>query len=206
VDGGVFYAVDGAEFAAFANKKGIKAKAPMSKSQSDAALKARAQAAPPRPPEDRMTDKMSSKSPYAGRWDPRRGKHEESVEVSEKKKISEEQINEKSVSQAQQKFMGMVYAAKKGMKPASPEVAKAAKSMTTKAARDFAKTKHSGLPKHVEEAAKPKMTALEKFKASLKKSGYDPEERAKKMNALIDKHKKEREEMEKKYPNVYGEK
>jgi hypothetical protein len=42
--------------------------------------------------------------------------------------------------------MGMVYAAKKGGTPASPEVAKAAEGMSKKAARDFAKTKHEGLP------------------------------------------------------------
>jgi hypothetical protein len=58
-------------------------------------------------------------------------------------------IAEKSVSKAQQKFMGMVHAAQKGEKPASPEVAKVAKSMPKKAAKDFAKTKHKGLPEKV---------------------------------------------------------
>jgi hypothetical protein len=67
-------------------------------------------------------------------------------------KMDEEQLDEKAVSRAQQKFMGMVHAAKKGEKPASPEVAKVAKGMTKKAARDFAATKHKGLPKHVNEA------------------------------------------------------
>jgi len=61
-------------------------------------------------------------------------------------------ITEKAVSQAQQKFMGMVYAAKKGGKAASPEVAKAAKGMSEKEARKFAKTKHEGLPVHKEAA------------------------------------------------------
>jgi hypothetical protein len=60
-------------------------------------------------------------------------------------------IVEKAVSQAQQKFMGMVYAAKKGEKPASPEVAKAAAGMSKKEAKKFAKTKHKGLPGHVKE-------------------------------------------------------
>ena len=59
---------------------------------------------------------------------------------------------EKSVSKSQQKFMGMVYAAKKGDKPASKEVAKAAKGMSKKDAKDFAKTKHKGLPDRVNEA------------------------------------------------------
>ena len=68
-----------------------------------------------------------------------------------KKNVSEQQVNEKAVSRAQQKFMGMVHSAKKGGKPASPAVAKAAKGMSKKAARDFAATKHKGLPQHVNE-------------------------------------------------------
>jgi len=59
----------------------------------------------------------------------------------------EVQIDEKALSKQQQKFMGMVYAVKKGdMKAPSPEVAKAASGMTTQQAKDFAKTKHKGLP------------------------------------------------------------
>lgn len=61
-------------------------------------------------------------------------------------------LTEKAVSKAQQRFMGMVYAAKKGEKPASPEVAAAAKGMTKKEAKKFAKTKHEGLPETVKES------------------------------------------------------
>ena len=61
-------------------------------------------------------------------------------------------LSEKAVSQAQQKFMGMVYAAKKGETPASPEVAKAAAGMSKKEAKKFAKTKHKGLPETVKES------------------------------------------------------
>jgi hypothetical protein len=57
-----------------------------------------------------------------------------------------ELVVEKAVSKAQQKFMGMVHSAKKGEKPASKEVAKAAKGMSKKSAEDFASTKHKGLP------------------------------------------------------------
>jgi len=64
----------------------------------------------------------------------------------------EVQIDEKALSKQQQKFMGMVYAVKKGdMKAPSPEVAKAASGMTTQQAKDFAKTKHKGLPQVKEE-------------------------------------------------------
>ena len=52
-----------------------------------------------------------------------------------------------AVSKAQQKFMGMVHAAQKGdMENPSPEVAKAADSMSDKDAKDFASTSHKGLP------------------------------------------------------------
>jgi len=63
----------------------------------------------------------------------------------------ETQLDEKALSKAQQRFMGMVHAVKKGeMKAPSPEVAKAAASMTGKEAKDFAKTKHKGLPEKKE--------------------------------------------------------
>jgi hypothetical protein len=52
-------------------------------------------------------------------------------------------------SKAQQKFMGMVTDAKEGkLKSPSKAVAKAASSMTTKSAKDFASTKTKGLPVH----------------------------------------------------------
>ncbi len=55
-------------------------------------------------------------------------------------------------SKAQQRFMGMVHAAQKGdMENPSPEVSKAADSMSDKDAKDFASTKHKGLPDHVKE-------------------------------------------------------
>jgi hypothetical protein len=57
-----------------------------------------------------------------------------------------------SVSKAQQKFMGIVHAYKKGDIPASKvskAVKDAAKSMKKKSAKDFAKTKHKGLPNKV---------------------------------------------------------
>jgi len=63
----------------------------------------------------------------------------------------EEPVNEKAVSKKQQRFMGMVHAAKKGEKPASKEVAKAAKGISAKEADKFASTKHKGLPDKVKE-------------------------------------------------------
>ena len=63
--------------------------------------------------------------------------------------MADESLDEKAKSKAQQKFMGMVHAAQKGEKPASKEVAKVAKSMPKKAAKDYASTKHKGKPEHV---------------------------------------------------------
>jgi hypothetical protein len=52
-----------------------------------------------------------------------------------------------AVSKAQQRFMGMVHATQKGdMDSPSPEVTKAANSMSDKDAKDFASTSHKGLP------------------------------------------------------------
>ena len=52
-----------------------------------------------------------------------------------------------AVSQKQQKFFGIVRAIQKGeMAPTSPETAKAAATMKKKDVKDFASTKHKGLP------------------------------------------------------------
>jgi hypothetical protein len=81
-------------------------------------------------------------------------------DVKHKKSMAyEDRVDEKAKSKAQQKFMGMVYAAKKGEKPASPEVAKAAKGMSKKSAKDYAATKHKGKPEHVKEDGEGGATA-----------------------------------------------
>ena len=85
-----------------------------------------------------------------------------------------EEVDEKAVSKKQQKFMGMVHAAQKGEKPASKEVAKVAKEMPKKAAKDFAATKHKGLPEKVkakkEESVEEPSTEPKEKKA---KGGYN---------------------------------
>ena len=55
-----------------------------------------------------------------------------------------------SKSKKQQKFMGMVHAYQKGeLKNPSPEIKKVAKSIDPEDAKDFAETKHKGLPEKV---------------------------------------------------------
>ena len=64
-----------------------------------------------------------------------------------------------AVSQAQQQLMGMAYALKKGdMKPedASEEVKKLADEMTLDQLKDYAETKHEGLPAKKESEETPK--------------------------------------------------
>lgn len=59
-----------------------------------------------------------------------------------------------ATSKAQQKLMAMAYSLKKGEmdpKDASQEVKDLADSMTVKQLKDFASTKHEGLPNHVKE-------------------------------------------------------
>ena len=75
-----------------------------------------------------------------------------------------------SKSKAQQKFMGAVYALKKGdIKPSdvTPAVRKVAKDMKKSDAKDFASTKHKGLPKKV------KQEILNKLKEYANKMGRD---------------------------------
>ena len=87
------------------------------------------------------------------KYDVMRGKNDGRVKLFPEvgKSYNEEFFPESSVSTAQQQFMGMVHAYKKGkMKNASPEVKKAAEEMSDTEAKKFASTKHKGLPKHVQ--------------------------------------------------------
>jgi len=95
-----------------------------------------------------------------------------------------EPVAEKAVSKKQQRFMGMVHAAQKGEKPASKEVGKVAKTMGKKDAKDFATTKHKGLPEKAKakktEGAKPDFLDVDKDgdkKESMKKAAGEKKEK-----------------------------
>ena len=80
------------------------------------------------------------KDPETGKIKFRKKRHDDEI-------VKQEDVKEKAVSKAQQKFFGMVRAKQKGEMPnASPEVKKAAASMSKKDVKDFAATKHKGLP------------------------------------------------------------
>ena len=62
----------------------------------------------------------------------------------------EGEMTEKAVSQKQQEFFGVVRAMQKGNLPKKGKAGEAAKDMSKKDVKDFASTKHKGLPKKVE--------------------------------------------------------
>ena len=87
-----------------------------------------------------MTTNVNNESVFAGNYQgPLYARHPDLV------------IAEKAVSKKQQKFMGMVRAAQTGEGASSPEVAKVASSMKKKDVKDFASTKHKGLPEKKKE-------------------------------------------------------
>ena len=87
-----------------------------------------------------MTTNVNNESVFAGNYQgPLYARHPDLV------------IAEKAVSKKQQKFMGMVRAAQKGEGASSPEVAKVASSMKKGDVKDFASTKHKGLPEKKKE-------------------------------------------------------
>ena len=66
-------------------------------------------------------------------------------------------------SVAQQRYMGMVHAIQKGEldpQDASPDIRKTAKTIKKKDAKDFAKTKHKGLPYKVKETVKESLRPI----------------------------------------------
>ena len=71
------------------------------------------------------------------------------------------ETNEEAVSKKQQRFMGAVLNAKRTGEASTPEVAKAACGMKTKDVKDFASTKHKGLPEKKTKKEELQMTVDE---------------------------------------------
>ena len=103
-----------------------------------------------------------------------------------------------AVSKAQQRFMGMVYAVKKGeMSAPSSEVADAAASMKKKDAKDFASTKHKGLPekKKVDETAYYKSSSKYQKKVSDAEKGHKEQDKRMKFGKFYSKAKEARDRL-----------
>jgi len=82
----------------------------------------------------------------------------------------EGELKEKSVSQQQQKLMGLALSVKRGETPksgVSEKVLGMVNSMTEKELEDFASTKHKGLPKKKKETKKEKVRQIEESIVSL---------------------------------------
>ena len=94
--------------------------------------------------------------------------------------------------------------AKKPQPVVGPEaLKKQAKAKTTPPKTEL--EKHSKLSAKLENVSETaKLSTREKFKRSLKRAGYDPDAGAKRIEDLLAKQKKEREEREKANPEIYG--
>ena len=104
-----------------------------------------------------------------------------------------------AVSQKQQKFFGIVRAIQKGeMAPTTPETAKAAADMKKKDVKDFASTKHKGLPekKEMEEALRSSLLSDPKF---MKRIAKEKEEQKPKVKKTFSTFNKNAQEAKKRY-------
>jgi len=103
-------------------------------------------------PKDPTKPGMISKDPATNSFklntqDP--GEVDQTIKPGDPVELDDPGMIEKAVSRKQQRFMGMVHAAQQGETPASGEVAKVARSMRKKDAKDFASTRHKGLPEEI---------------------------------------------------------
>ena len=71
-------------------------------------------------------------------------------EIGEEEKVgNKKEVKEKAMSKKQQQFFGIVRGMQKGDTPKKGKAGEAAKEMKQKDVKDFAKTKHKGLPEKV---------------------------------------------------------
>jgi hypothetical protein len=105
-------------------------------------------------PDNASTVSSPSRAGNYGRFSEEELEEELEEAFDEMLRLSGIELYEKAVSKQQQKFMGMVHAMQKGekVKGASPELKKVARTMGKKDAKDFASTKHKGLPQKVSES------------------------------------------------------
>lgn len=90
-----------------------------------------------------------------------------------------------SKSKSQQRLFGMVHACQKTGRCASPEVERLAGEIGKKDAKDFAKTKHKGLPNKTEK--KRRRRKMKSFKEWLEiRESFDPKKRLKGKQKKID--------------------
>ncbi len=113
--------------------------------------------------------------------------------------VTEDDLDEKAVSQKQQEFFGVVRAMQKGKLPKKGKAGKAAKEMSKKDVKDFASTKHKGLPIQANEGDESPLLTLAKQKMANnylnavntekpKVVSFGENELEKKITNLVEKH------------------
>ena len=90
-----------------------------------------------------------------------KAKERASISKEIDRKVAAATQSEEAVSKKQQRFMGAVLNAKRTGNASTPEVAKAACGMKTKDVKDFASTKHKGLPEKKKQSEELQMTVDE---------------------------------------------
>lgn len=88
---------------------------------------------------------------------------------------TEGEVTEKAVSKKQQKFFGVVRGMQKGDIPKKGKAGEAAKEMKVKDVKDFAKTKHKGLPEKKKKETKETVKKLEESIIKLIEDHLNPE-------------------------------
>ena len=125
-------------------------------------------------------------------YDPNKKKYQSGSSGRYFSKYESVELGEKAVSKSQQKFMGMVRSVQKGeMDAPSPEVAKAAKTMSKKDVKDFASTKHKGLPESSAEYGK----SIDRIRDKEKNAAIKPKDRET-LGKLADLMKKQKKRTE----------
>lgn len=104
---------------------------------------------------------------------------------------TEGEVTEKAVSKKQQEFFGIVRGMQKGDIPVKGKAGKAAKNMSKKDVKDFASTKHKGLPTKVKtESEKDEVKKLEESILRLIETHLNPEISKKELLTYVSKRKK----------------
>jgi hypothetical protein len=117
--------------------------------------------------DNKAPDKKTPPSP------PKKDDSEDKEKEDDKEKVKESvDIEERSVSKAQQRFMGLVKGVQSGKSKATGKAATAAKEMSKKDVDDFASTPHADLPERVPPKKRKKAHESVKLLSKLVRVGY----------------------------------
>jgi hypothetical protein len=121
---------------------------------------------PPPTGDNKATDKKTPPTP------PKKDDSDTKEKKDDKKVKESVGIEERSVSKAQQRFMGLVKGVQSGKSKATGKAAKAAKEMSKKDVDTFAATPHADLPERVPTRKRKKVKESVKLILKLVREGY----------------------------------